>query len=467
VEITQAGPDGTRRRIRIGTSFEADDVGSIAVDVAADSGTGVAADSGGAAPGRRPPPDRPLLSTSRDALPTSAGRPAAPRPGTPFALSDTSPADASLGFYLHVPFCAARCHYCSFNTAPLDERRAVDRYLGALHREIGLIAEAPWARRIRLATVFLGGGTPSLLEPAEIASLLAALRARFTLDPGAEITVECNPESVSRARLEGYRVAGATRLSLGVQSLDDVILERLGRLHSARQARAAFEAAREAGFDNVSVDLMYGLPGLAVDAWRRDVADVLDWTPDHLSAYGLTLDAGSRWGATGVDGLPVEETVVAQYWALARAAAARGFEHYEVSNYARPGFRSRHNQTYWRAGEYLAGGAGACGFVGDVRYANVKPVARYCAALDAGALPLDTHERLTPRQRRAERLILGLRTADGVAARALAERAADDRPLRRRLHTWLEEGLLVEGGGRARLSEAGFLLSDALFVELL
>jgi oxygen-independent coproporphyrinogen-3 oxidase len=372
----------------------------------------------------------------------------------------------SLGLYVHVPFCAQRCHYCSFNTAPL-EPDALPRYLRALHREIALLARLPWATRVRLASVFFGGGTPSLVEPEDLAGVLAAIRAGLGLEPGAEVTVECNPESVTRERLAAYRAAGVTRVSLGVQTLDDALLARLGRLHTGAGAHAAFDAGRAAGFDNISVDLMYGLPGQDTGMWRRTVDAVLDWKPDHLSAYGLTLDAGSRWGATGVADLPVDDTVVEQYWILAGAARARGLEHYEISNYARPGFRSRHNQIYWRADEYLAAGPGACGFVGDVRYGNTKPVARYAAALEAGLLPVDTVERLDVGQRAAERLFLGLRLADGVPAAWLHARAAAVPALRRRLDDWRERGLLVARGARVALSEAGFLVSDALFVELL
>jgi oxygen-independent coproporphyrinogen-3 oxidase len=317
--------------------------------------------------------------------------------------------------YIHVPFCVKRCYYCAFNTAPMPEG-GTGRYLAALGREIELLAGLPWATSIMVASVFFGGGTPPVLKAAEIAAVLDEVRGRLGLDAGAEVTLEANPEGLGRQKLEGYRTAGVTRLSLGVQSMDDTILPRLGRLHSAGEARAAFEAARAAGFENISVDLMYGLPGLDVTAWTRAAETVLAWGPDHLSAYGLSLDAGSLWGATGVAGLPPEDTVVEQYWALARAAAAAGFEHYEVSNYARPGFRSAHNLIYWRAAEYLACGPGACGFIGDVRYSNVKPVARYAEILETGRLPLDTWEHLTPRQRLAERLILGLRTADGVPA---------------------------------------------------
>lgn len=381
-------------------------------------------------------------------------------------LTETAPTGRSLGFYVHVPFCTRRCEYCSFNTAPMDER-GMARYLGAVRRELALLATAPWARRVGVDTIFFGGGTPSLLPVDVLAGLLAGITTGFAVNPEAEITVECNPESVTPDKLRGYRAAGVNRVSLGVQSLDDGILRRLGRLHTAGEARRAFDGAREAGCANVSVDLMYGVPALGIAEWTRTVRSVLDWEPDHLSAYGLTIDAGSRWSATGVDGLPPEDDVVGHYRALAEAAAARGFEHYEISNYARAGFRSRHNQIYWRAGEYLAAGPGACGFIGDVRYQNAKPLARYAGDLEGGALPIATAERLTPRQRLGERLILGLRLSDGVPSAWLAERAAGDARVAGPLAAWRERGLLVDAEERTRLTDEGFLLSDALFVELL
>jgi oxygen-independent coproporphyrinogen III oxidase len=368
---------------------------------------------------------------------------------------------------VHLPFCAERCGYCSFNTAPYTAG-GLDRFLTALLRECDLAGAAPWASHVTLDTLFLGGGTPSLLDAEQMATVLDRIRARFRLEPGAEVTVECNPNDVTVARLAGYRRAGVTRISLGVQSLDDGILPRLDRRHSAAQARAAFGAARAAGFDNISVDLIYGLPALDLDTWTRTVRDVLAWRPDHLSAYALTLDEGSLWHAAGVSGLPEEETVTAQYWALARLAGEAGFEHYEVSNYARPDRRSRHNQRYWRWEEYLALGPGACGFLGHVRYGNVKPVERYCTLVEGGSLPLQSHEVLTPRQALAEQLILALRTSDGIPAERLAERCALDRGrLPDVLDAWRERGLLAERDGRVRLTEAGFLLSDALFTELL
>jgi len=391
---------------------------------------------------------------------------ARPSSSTSEMVAGSAPQSSRLGFYLHVPFCVQRCHYCSFNTAPLEAGQ-MDPYLRALHGELDVLGGLSWAGDVTIATVFLGGGTPSLLEPEALAAILDDLRARWRLADGAEVTVECNPESVTRERLARYRAAGVTRVSLGVQALDDTVLKTLGRLHDARGARAAFDAARDAGYDDVSVDVMYGLPGLAVDAWVSDVERVLAWDPDHVSAYALTLDGGSPWGAGGVENLPAEDDVVAQYWALTRAAAARGFEHYEISNYARPGHRARHNLGYWRAGEYLAAGPGACGFVGDVRYGNIKPLTRWRAAVDAGTLPVETSERLTPRQRLAERLILGLRTSDGVPAAWLAERTASEPALARRIDEWERAGHLVADGARVRLTESGFILSDALFVDLL
>jgi len=425
-------------------------------------------------------------------------------------LAAWAPRAKVLGAYLHIPFCTQRCGYCSFNTAP-DAPGAVARFVPALLGEIDLAAKAPWAAAIRLKSVFVGGGTPSLLPPEAMAAILDRLRAHFPIEPSAEITVECNPESVSVERLTGYRNAGVTRISLGVQSLADRILPALDRLHTAAHAREAFDAARAAGFSDVSADLIYGLPGLDVPTWEATVTGVLGWQPDHLSAYALTLDEGSLWHAKGMSAgraagrrgagappseaseipagraggrrgagappseasenpilLPAEETATAQYRRMTELAAEAGFEHYEVSNYARPGHRSAHNQIYWRAEEYLGFGPGACGFLGEVRYANVKAVDRWAAMIAAGDAPVGSHETLTPRQRMAERLILGLRLREGVPAEWLQERVAlDGSRLRGVLAAWTERGLLVTEDARARLTEPGFLLSDALFMELL
>src|SRR5258705_4216182 len=221
-------------------------------------------------------------------------------------LAQTAPRSQRVGLYIHVPFCTKRCHYCSFNTAPLEDASEMRRYVRALRTEIQMLATAPWASALSLETVFFGGGTPSLLAADDMATILEEVRVRFALEWGAEITVECNPESVSREKLAAYRQAGVNRVSLGVQSLDDSILPVLGRLHDAGGARRAFEEVRAAGFDNVSVDLMYGVAAQGAETWTRSGPGGLGWEPEHLSAYRLTLDAGSVWASTGVAGLPAE-----------------------------------------------------------------------------------------------------------------------------------------------------------------
>ena len=382
------------------------------------------------------------------------------------ALRGQRPRSNAIGIYVHVPFCTKRCYYCAFNTSPLENEAAMARYVAAAAREIELASGLPWTPSVDVGSVFFGGGTPSLLSAGDMDVILGRLHESFRLRPDAEITVECNPESVDRDKLARYRDAGVNRVSLGVQALDDPILQRIGRLHDAAGARRAFDAVRAAGFANVSVDLMYGLPGLDVGRWAAGVDAILDWQPEHLSAYGLSLDAGSLWGATGVPDLPAEDGVVAQYWALARIAAARGLEHYEISNYARPGRRSEHNLTYWRRGEYLAIGPGGAGFIGDVRYTNVKATPRYCAEVESGRLAIDESEQLTARQAAGERLILGLRLIDGVPREWLDGHVATEQSLGPRLAEWRARGLLEDIDGRVRLTEAGFLLSDALFADL-
>jgi oxygen-independent coproporphyrinogen-3 oxidase len=382
-------------------------------------------------------------------------------------LLDWIPRSRRLGCYVHLPFCAERCGYCSFNTAPYASG-AMTRLLAALLGEIDLIAHAPWTASVGLRSLFVGGGTPSLATAEELAALVTRLRERLSIEPNAEITVECNPESSPAERLAGYRQAGVNRISLGVQSLDDRILPTLDRRHSAADARRAFDAARSVGFDNISVDLIYGLPGLELSVWEETVREALGWQPDHLSAYALSLDEGSLWHATGVAGLPAEDLVAAQYRRLTELAADAGYEHYEVSNYARLGRRSSHNQIYWRAEEYLGLGPGAAGFLGDVRYTDVRPVERYAGLVERGELPLGTHETLTARQRLAERMILGLRTRDGIPREWLDARVAlESGRLPSVLDAWRERQLLADDGDRVRLTEAGFFLSDALFVELL
>ncbi|MBI2879701.1 MAG: radical SAM family heme chaperone HemW [Candidatus Rokubacteria bacterium] len=385
----------------------------------------------------------------------------------PLAAATREGPAGTLGIYLHCLFCLRRCPYCDFNVALYREDR-IAPFLDALHRELALYGREAWASRTAVESLFFGGGTPSLLEPAAIGGLIEAVARTFPVQPGAEITLEANPERLTRERLLGYRAAGVTRLSLGVQALDDRVLARLGRGHTAEEARRAFGAARAAGFAAVSVDLLYACPGQDLAGWGRGLAEVVGWTPEHLSCYALTLEPGTAFARRPLQDLPDEETQLAQYRAMVEGLGAAGYEQYEISNFARPGHRSVHNQRYWRGEEYLGLGPGAHSFLGAVRFANLRSQLRYRARLDAGLLPIESWERLSPAQRLGERIVFGLRLAEGIPRTWLAEGfAAAPATLERLLARYGEAGLLLAEGERVRLTEAGRLLADAIGADLL
>ena len=270
-------------------------------------------------------------------------------------------ADGESGVYVHIPFCSAICSYCNFNRGLFDAELK-GRYVEALRREI---ASAPAG--VSADTIFFGGGTPSLLEPDEVASIIEAVRTSVHLDPAAEITLETNPETVDRAKLERFRAAGVNRLSFGVQSFHDVELKRLGRIHSADRARAAVREARAAGYDNVSLDLMMWLPGQSVSAWLANVEALIEAAPDHASLYLLELYPNAPlkedMARAGWSQAPDDDAAEMYLQAMARLEAA-GLRQYEISNVARPGRESRHNVKYWNDGEWLAFGSGAHGTQG-------------------------------------------------------------------------------------------------------
>jgi oxygen-independent coproporphyrinogen-3 oxidase len=332
-------------------------------------------------------------------------------------------------------------------------------FVAALDAELARYAALPWAGRVPAVSLFFGGGTPSLLPPEAIAGVIDRARRGLGLAGDAEVTLEANPEGLDAGRLRGFREGGVTRLSLGVQSLDDGLLGRLGREHSADQARAAHAAARQAGFDDVSVDLLYGCPGQDVAMWRQSLDEALAWAPEHLSAYSLTLEPGTRFGRRPPTALPDEAVVVAQFELLCERTAAAGLPRYEVSNFARPGHRSRHNLLYWQRADYLGLGPGAHAALGAVRFGNERSHVRYRAALDAGRWPITWSERLTPEQVQGESIVLGLRLVDGVPRAWLEDRQAA-------VERYLAAGLLAEAGSRVALTPRGVLLSDTVFADL-
>ena len=367
-----------------------------------------------------------------------------------------------LGLYLHIPFCSAICNYCNFNRG-LFEAGLKDRYLDALVAEIG---RAGGERgRPRADTVYFGGGTPSLLEPGEIGRLVDACASAFDLDSGAEITLEANPESVTVARLEGYRAAGTTRVSFGVQSFRDDELVRLSRLHGSARARAALDEARAAGFDNVSLDLMMWLPGQRLADWLESVDSAIWLGPDHLSLYMLEvypnaplkdLMARARWSQA-----PDEDAAAMYVTAMERLEAA-GYEQYEISNVARPGRRSRHNLKYWTDGEWLGFGCAAHSTCGGERWQNVSSTEDYVALIQRGDPAAVERRRPGRLERLGDALFTGLRLAEGIDEADVGRRYGVDIWARygQDLQVFLGEGLLGRGGGRMWLTRRGMLLAN-------
>jgi putative oxygen-independent coproporphyrinogen III oxidase len=381
--------------------------------------------------------------------------------------------ERGFGVYVHVPFCASRCGYCDFNTYTATELGAsagIGSYAGSVLAELALarrvLGDAPPAR---VDTVFVGGGTPTMLPADDLARILDGIDATFGLAAGAEVTTEANPESVAPASLKALRAAGYTRVSLGMQSAASHVLAVLDRRHSPGRAAAAATEAREAGFDHVNLDLIYGTPGERPEDFEASLAAAVKAGVDHVSAYALIVEDGTALAARVRRGeLPAPDDDVAadRYLAAERALSAAGLGWYEVSNWARsPAGRCRHNLLYWTGGDWWGLGPGAHSHVGGVRWWNVKHPATYSARLAEGRSPGQAREVLTDAQRRTEAVMLGVRLADGLPLSALA----GDAPIRAAADA-VTDGLLDERAhrrGRVVLTLRGRLLADAVTRALL
>jgi oxygen-independent coproporphyrinogen-3 oxidase len=364
----------------------------------------------------------------------------------------------SAGLYVHVPFCLTRCGYCDFNTyAGIDHLRVP--YVDALRREVELAAP-DWSRT-PFVSVFLGGGTPTTLPIEVMRALLDGLRAAFAVTDDAEVTSEANPDTVDEAYLRGMRAAGVDRLSLGLQSFDPAVLRSLERLHSAESAIDAFGAARRAGFEDVNLDLIYGAEGETLASWRSTLERTVALEPDHVSAYALTIEPATALGrkvAAGVTPAPDGDLQADMYGVACEVLGAAGYEHYEVSNWATPGHRCVHNVGYWEGRPYLGLGAGAHSYRDGRRWWNVRPPQQYLDDVGAGRLPVGGEESLSEDERWLERLLLGLRTSDGVPEEWVAGAArADD---------FVAQGLAARRAGRIALTDRGMLLANELVLEL-
>jgi oxygen-independent coproporphyrinogen-3 oxidase len=368
-----------------------------------------------------------------------------------------------LGLYLHVPFCSAICNYCNFNRGLYDAALAA-RYVDALAAEIDR-ASPDRAPSARADTIYFGGGTPSLLEPPAIGRIIAACRARFDLAADCEVTLEANPETVDRARLAGFREAGVNRLSLGVQSFRDDELRRLSRLHGAERAGAAVREARDAGFDNISLDLMMWLPGQRVDHWLESIDRAIATAPEHLSLYLLEVypNAPLREAmARAAWSQAPDDDAAAMYLTAMERLELAGYEQYEISNVARPGRRCRHNLKYWSDGEWLGFGCGAHATRGGVRTRNVAGTEEYLALVEAGVSAVAETLRQSADERLGDALFMGLRLADGIDLSAIGRRYGTD--VRARfgdaLGPFLSEGILGTDGIRLWLTRRGMLIAN-------
>lgn len=379
-------------------------------------------------------------------------------------------ASPDFGVYVHWPFCAAKCPYCDFNSHVRHEKIDQETFARAYTREIEYVAGRCPGRKV--TSIFFGGGTPSLMEPATVSAILDAVAGRWPLADGIEITLEANPTSVESDRFAAYRAAGVNRLSLGVQSLDDMQLKFLGRLHSADEARRAIEIARNA-FPRISFDMIYARPGQTPVEWEAELDRALALSVDHLSLYQLTIEQGTPFydlQRSGKLRLPDADGAARMYELTAEVTSNAGLPAYEISNYARPGAECRHNLLYWRYGEYAGIGPGAHGRL-DIDGSRFATAARripegWWRAVMSDGHGYEVFEQLMPDQAADELLLMGLRLSEGLSLHRFEQAAG--RPVDpARIEFLIQNGLVERrSGGRIRATLAGFLVLDAVIADL-
>jgi oxygen-independent coproporphyrinogen-3 oxidase len=378
----------------------------------------------------------------------------------------------SFSLYVHIPYCLVKCPYCDFNAYGV-RTWPEGRYVDALCAELRhYLSQAPWEGQT-VETIYFGGGTPSLFAPASLSRFLKQLSGLCPLAASLEITLEADPATLTLEKLVGLRTLGINRLSLGLQSFQPPLLKTLGRLHSAEDGLRSLVWAREAGFTNRSLDLIFAVPGQTLPMLESDLAQALLWLPEHISLYNLTYEENTPFFTMRQKGQlqPVDEDEeVAMYTLIREQCTARGYQHYEISNFARPGFSSHHNANYWRGGSYLGLGAGAHSFVPEPgwgrRWSNERNPKLYMNKALAGENARSFTETLTRTQARGEFIFLNLRRLDGFSPAAFAERFAaslvEEFP---HVNDLIAEGLLTDEAGQIRLTPQGLLVSDTIFAS--
>ena len=369
-------------------------------------------------------------------------------------MSKFSYRNKPLGLYLHIPFCVKKCGYCDFYS--VEDRELMKEYVSALLLHIRSYGKV--CSGYTVDTVYIGGGTPTCLGPKYLGRILQEIRNKFPLAEDAEITVECNPESTDKKVLDVMKKQGVNRLSFGVQSAHDEELRAIGRIHTFAQAKEAVELAREKGFANISLDLMYGLPGQTREMFLDSVEQCLGLEPQHLSCYGLKLEPGTPMGRENPV-LPDDGAQADTYLAMCERLRDKGYEHYEISNFAKPGCRSRHNMKYWDLSEYLGLGPGAHSFMNGRRFAFARDLKAYIGGEDI----VQDEDEVPTFQRQGEYLMVRLRTADGVDFLDLEKRYnIDSTPYEEAFRGLMGNGLVAHQGTRWYLTEKGFLVSNSI-----
>ena len=373
-----------------------------------------------------------------------------------------------LGIYIHVPFCRSKCQYCDFYSVTTKDSKLWENYRKAIceHiREAG--GQAP---DYLVDTIYFGGGTPSYFGPDGMAAILAAVRKYFDVSPSAEITFEANPDSISKPLLRRLRSEGFNRVSLGIQCDDDEILEKIGRPHNYQQAVEAYKLIRRKGFRNVSVDLMYGLPGQSLEAWQETLKNVLKLKPEHISCYGLKVEEGTPlYEVQAFANLADDDTQADMYLSAIQILRKRGYRQYEISNFCRKGNVSRHNLKYWNGEEYLGFGPDAASDFGGRRFTAVRDVHAYMEGILTGGMVLREVQDVPPRDRAGEYLMMRLRTSMGIEPEDYERKyLLPFAPLENALEAFRQQGLAVRTyDGRWHLTPQGFLLSNSIISDLL
>lgn len=370
----------------------------------------------------------------------------------------------NLALYIHIPFCVQRCRYCDFASSTGKEA-LIPAYRHALITE--LQREEGFWKDARISSVFFGGGTPSLWPANEICRVLEAIMGTGRVAENAEISIEANPGTVDAAKLTAFRHAGFNRISIGAQSSEDRLLKAIGRIHSVAELEQTVSRARAAGFDNLNLDLIFGIPKQTATDWEHTLHWAMSCQPEHLSCYGLQLEEGTPLAkdvALGRVALPSEDEIADMMDLTMKFLPAAGYEQYEISNYSRPGYQCRHNLHYWSAGDYLGLGAGAVSTVGFNRWTNTEGIEAYLESVGSASGPLREGETLTPRQQMAEAVMLGLRLREGVDASAFARRfniSLEDL-LGEAIRPLIQDGWLVEADGGLRLTMRSVPVSNEI-----